>query len=336
MSVMLSRPLIINHSCCSLEMPNLQLESAPGTDPDLPSPIAHMALQAQLAQTLSKIPGVTDNILPAEQVVTVRQEIEKWFASFPPAYKITDPDTQWDKKYRYVPLQRCQMHASGYMILFHSLKPYLTRDADSNMSDMETSLRAAAVDCSLKLLEAARRLFDGVFPVNAKFHFVIFLNFDTAATLCSAIFHDTNRSLPRRDKVIEAIRLLLNMMERLSHMTKMGAICYASLSKLVANLPLSSEERTLSDSASPESSDAIPDFLGAQQTLLGHDGISSKNPMPSREMLQTGVYTPPSLGEMETSLPMDLSDLSHMDFGELGQLWDWNMLDLNFSVPPAV
>ncbi|KKA19284.1 hypothetical protein T310_6741 [Rasamsonia emersonii CBS 393.64] len=332
MSMLLSRPLIINHSCCSFELPNLRLESTPDTDPDLPSPITHMALQCQLAQMLSKIPGVTGGILPADQAVTIQQEIEKWFSSFPPAYRVTDPDTQWDEEHRYVILQRGQLHAVGYMIMLHPLKPFLTRSVDSGLSDMERSLRPAAVDCSLKLMQASRQLFDCVFPINAKFHFVIFIIFDTAAVLCSAITHDTSCSLPRRHEVIEAIGLLLNMMERLSHMTKTGAICYATLATLVAKLSLSSQEKALLDSVSPESLNSSTGPLGTHQTSAGFDpgNISSTHTMPSTPTSQ-GLHIP----ETETSHTSGINDISCMDVGELGQIWDWETLDLNLSFPPA-
>lgn len=328
----LSRPLIINHSCCSFELPNLRLESTPNTDQDLPSPITHMALQCQLAQTLSKITGVTSGLLPADQAVTIQQEIQKWFSSFPPVYRATDPDTQWDKEHRYVVLQRSQLHAVGYMIMLHPLKPYLTRSADSGLSEMEKSLRPAAVDCSLKLTQASCQLFDCVFPINAKFHFVIFIIFDTAAVLCSAITHDTSRSLPRRHEVIEAIGMLLNMMERLSHMTNTAVICYVTLTKLVAKLPLSSQEKELLDAVYPESLNANTEPLGTEKTPAGcyPGNISSSHAMPSTPAPQ-GLHVP----EMETSQKSGLSDVSCMDIGELGQIWDWETLDLNLSFPPA-
>ncbi|KAL2009930.1 hypothetical protein VTN00DRAFT_5737 [Thermoascus crustaceus] len=287
----------------------MRLEN-PDIHAELPSPITHMALQCQLGRAISKIPGVAAGILSPAHADIIQQETEKWFASFPPAYRITDPDLQWEKEYRYVALQRCQLHVVG-------------------------SLRERAVDRSLKLMDASRRLFECIFPATADFHFAIFLIFDTAAFLCSAIIHDNNRSLPQRGKVVEAIGLGVGMMERLRQLTKNGAICYAILSKLVANLSLSSEERIAFQSSFPGDSGIRPESSEAQNYwgISSPGNISTSNAVSSLETFPTGTDTPSLLNlpvtEMEQFQTTDLSDLANMDVGELGQIWDWGTLDLN-------
>jgi hypothetical protein len=94
-------------------------------------------------------------------------------------------------------------------------------------------------------MDASRRLFNCIFPANAKFHFANFPIFDTASFLCSAIIRDSSRSLPQREKVIEAIGLAFSLMEQLSGLTKSGAICYTILGRLMAKLSLSPEERPI-------------------------------------------------------------------------------------------
>ena len=132
------------------------------------------------------------------------------------------------------------------------LKGYLTRALDPHCPSTETGFRARAVSISLKLMDASRRLFDCVFPANAKFHFATFLIFDTASFLCSAVIRDSTHTLPQREKVIAAIRVALNLMEQLSRVTKSGAICSAILERLVATLALSLEESLILQSLSPE------------------------------------------------------------------------------------
>lgn len=333
MSILLSRPLIINDSSCSFELPNMRLEN-PDIHTELPSPITHMALQCQLGRAISKIPGVAAGVLSPAHAGTIQQETEKWFASFPPAYRITDPDMQWEKQYRYVALQRCQLHVIGYMTMLCPLKSYLTWSMDSNMPDTERSLRARAVDLSLKLMDASRRLFECIFPTTAKFHFAIFLIFDTAAFLCSAIIHDNSRSLHQRDKVIEAIGMGVSMMEQLSQLTKSGATCYAILRKLVANLSLSSQERIAFHPSFLGNSGIRPGFSEAEDDLSTSSpgNVSTPNAVSS-EMFSTRVDTPtiPNLpvAEMEPPQTIGLSDLANIDVGELGQIWDWGNLDLD-------
>lgn len=97
---MLSRPFIINTSYYSFELPNLRLEG-PDTPEGLPSPIAHVALQCQLGEVMAKYPMFRGGILSPAQAGPIQKAAENWMASFPPAYSIASPDTQWDKDYHY-------------------------------------------------------------------------------------------------------------------------------------------------------------------------------------------------------------------------------------------
>jgi hypothetical protein len=204
-----------------------------------------MVLQCQLGRAICKIPGVAGGLLSPAQAETIQQEVEKWFDSFAPAYHVADPDMQWDEDYQYVDLQRRQLHVIGYMTMLAPLKGFLTKDWDQGSPDAEIRLRATAVFISLRLMDASQRLFNCIFPANAKFHFATFLIFDTASFLCSAVIRDSTRTLPQREKVIETIRLALGLMEKLSRLTKSGAICFAILGRLVAKLALSPEERLM-------------------------------------------------------------------------------------------
>lgn len=334
MSALLSRPLIINDSCCSFELPNMLLEN-PDAHTEMPSPVAHMVFQCQLRRAVSKIPGLAADTLTPAHASAIQAETEKWLASFPPYYRVIDPDIQWEKECRYVALQRCQLHIVGYMTMLCPLKSCLTSSTGSNIPDAERSLRTRAVDLSLKLVDASRRLFELIFPTTAKFHFAIFLIFDTAALLCSAVIHDNNHSLPHRDKVIEAIGSALSMMQQLSQLTKGGAICYSILSKLAAGLSFSPQERTVFCSLFPANSGIGPKFSETQI----HEGtpspahVSTPNAVSNLGMHSTGVDTSafldipvPEIGLPQT---MSLGDIANFDVGELGQIWDWENLGLN-------
>lgn len=89
-------------------------------------------------------------------------------------------------------------------------------------------------------MDVSHRLFDHVYPINAKFHLVTFLLFDTAAFLCSAMIHDKDRSLPQRDIILQKVSLACSLMRRLAQVTKTGAICYPVLVRLAKSLSPSS------------------------------------------------------------------------------------------------
>ncbi|KAL4949581.1 fungal-specific transcription factor domain-containing protein [Aspergillus filifer] len=178
MSLLLSRPFIINSSCCVFETPDLRLES-PDFEPETPSPITHTVLQCQLGRLISKIPSVSSGVLSSTEAMTIQQETEKWFASFPPAYSLTAPNTRWDSTHPFVKLQRFQLHAIGYMVMLKPLKQCLTKQYAADSTGIVKTLQATAVKNALKLLAACTELLRHILPINAKFHFAPFLMFDT-------------------------------------------------------------------------------------------------------------------------------------------------------------
>lgn len=332
MSLLLSRPFIINSSCCTFELPDMRLETM-DFQPETPSPITHMVLQCQLGLSISKLPGVMGGVLSSTQAMTVQQETEKWFKSFPPAYSISNPDTRLDETHRFIKLQRFQLHVIGYMMMLIPLKQCLTKHIDPDSSSIEKGLQTTAVENALKLLEACSDLLKHILPLNAKFHFAPFLMFDTAALLCSAIVHDENKTLPQRDRILDAIPKTLAELGRLSGRAKTGMICYTALKKLVACLPLVPKEAAaFTGSTAPESSIEAPptlsDIPDIPDPLPGDTTTLSSGNMFNDELLA------PTSRDFLPSDPINgysaFTDLSQVDLGELSQIWDWEGLDINF------
>ncbi|GIC91939.1 uncharacterized protein Aud_008394 [Aspergillus udagawae] len=335
MSLMLSRPFIINSNYCSFEMPNVRLEGD-HNEADVPSPIVHIALQCQLGQALSKIPGVMGGTMTPAIAITVQQETEKWLASFPPAYRLVNPDMQWDHDYKYVEVQRKQLHAIAYLVMLMPLKQCLTRDVHQDDSSIEKSLQPTAIDIALKLIKAAHQLLDCMLPLNAKFHFAPFAMFDTAASLCSAVIHDHGRRLPQRDEVIEAISVTLGTLEQITHNTKTAAICYSVLSKLVNRLSLTPEEELILHSKSSDNpltgvkpSDSHL-TLGAVPSI--DFGINNNLQPLDADSPEMYASTMSSYSSLEPLAPpsSDFQELFNMDLGELDQIWDLENLGLDF------
>jgi len=118
MSKWLSRPLMIDHSSCIFQLPNLRFEES-NSERGLPSPFTHITLQCEFIRIYSmKFRDANDNS-PSGQIVCIQNEIENWINSLPPVYSITAPDTTWDKSHQYVVFQRHHMHAMAYMIKLH-------------------------------------------------------------------------------------------------------------------------------------------------------------------------------------------------------------------------
>lgn len=327
MSVILARPFIINTNYYSFELPNLRLESLDMPE-EVPSPMAHIALQCELGKEMSKIPEVPGGIMSPEDAGSIQRTAENWMASFPQAYSLTNPDMRWDKVYHYVTFQRYQLQAIDHMMIFFPVKLTLTKSVDS-ITKTEKNMRRTAVHCALKLMEISRQLLDCLLPINAKFYLATFLIFDTAACLCSAIAHDSDYSLPQREKIIETIGLALNMLDHVRN-TKLGATRYAILQKIVPQLPQELTERILHESMSPGSSSTgggpstPPDGHQDNQQFFTRYTNGILGAPPTTNAFDPGMPPSSEMGFHNAGVTMpqvtSLDDLSNMDLGGLSQI----------------
>lgn len=337
--MLLSRPLIINQAYRPYELPNMKLETLdPATSP--PSPVSHIASQCELGQMMTKTLTTMGGMIDVLEADSIRVDIEAWMDSLPAAYQEQNPDTQWDEEHVYVPLNRRQLHAIGYMSMLLPFKGYLVQTFDSQASDMEKARRASAIEIALHLMNVSHQLFDHVFPINAKFHLVTFLIFDTAAFLCSAIIHDKDRTLPQREDVFEAIKLACSLMSQLALVTKTGAICYPVLDRLARSLSPKRE-------ASANGTTTTEDTSNNETIDFGHspdfDLLDAENPeslsSSSGFMPANGMFLPTSadlnipMAGMELPPLMSVGDFSNIDIGQFDQIWDWQNLDLT-PLPP--
>lgn len=241
---MLSRPFLINHADCTIEMPTLTLERNPERL-DQPLPFRHMNLHSQLCldmvAQLSKLSG--SDVDKTEVAQRLQEVVETWFDNLPAEYAREAPDTRWDNEYGWVVFQRRYLHHIGYMSLFSQLKPFVMKSSAKPMTSLESTLRAAGVQAALGLKDVSWRLFENLFSVGAKFHYAVFCIFDSATVMCSALLHDEARDLPQREAVLEAIQKGLSMLRGLCSESKTAAALYRILKWLLAELPLSGREK---------------------------------------------------------------------------------------------
>lgn len=318
-----------------MQLENYAVEGGP------PSPVIHLAVQSQLGRIISRAPVTIGGTLDDTQAYSIKADIDKWFGALPPAYQEIDTNTQWDEEHLYIPLQRRQLHAIGYMTMLLPFKMSLVKTVLPNSSNEERARRETAVDIALHLMEVSRQLFDYVYPVNAKFHLVTFLIFDTAAFLCSALIHDKDRSLPRRGEINQAILLACGLLEKLAGVTKTGAICYPVLGQLVRSLSTPAKESALaaglnSKNSPPKQGDfeRAPDpVFPPLADTISPDSLLSLDSTMAPEMFFTASSDHP-ITSMETPPIMGVGDLSNEDVGQFDQIWDWQ--NLNLTLLPSL
>jgi hypothetical protein len=338
MSAWLGRPNLIDQKNLTFKFPNLRLDQST-TEPNLLSPFAHMALQAHLGRRVGTVLGEVQDVqnLSAKDVSAVESECEKFIAELPAIFRVKDPDTSHDEEHPYFVFQRHQLHCVIFVTMLDFLKPYLTRERRDKLTEKDDEFRKMGVDIALRLLRVARNLFDHEFPINAKFHMVVFSIFDTATLLCSAIIHDRDHVLPHRQEVMAVIDSSLDMLHQLSSTTKLGATSYNFLYKLVQASPDLSRKRPSKrirkpDTAlAPVSLDALPAPLPAPPTApieLACEPttatIKAIPPMTTSDDLSF------DLDQFLMNNPFgDLGSSAALDMGGMEQIWDWENLHLD-------
>lgn len=337
MSAWLGRPNLIDQKNLAFKFPNLRLDQST-TEPRVLSPFAHMALQARLGRRVAAVKGDAQSVsdMSAAQIYAIDTECEKWMDELPPIFRVEDPDTSFDEQHPYFVFQRHQLHCVFFVTRLDFLKPFLTRDRHDRMTDQDDDFRRMGVDIAIKLLRVARDLFDHEFPINAKFHMVVFSIFDTATILCSAVIHDRDHVLPHREQVMEGIESCLDMLHQLNSTTRIGAASYSFLAKLVQATPElqrfcpTSKRQRHKEPATlpmPPAAVAVPTTEIAPPELAPNTSFELKHQPPP---MTTSDDLSFDLDHFLANNPFgNLSDSSTLDLGGMEQIWDWDTLQLD-------
>lgn len=223
LSALLSRPMVIDRTDCDVGLPGLNLEGYS------PSPLLRMKLQSELITKLANRFGLPKNVVAPADVQEYQGIIQAWMKTFPQAYDLEDPDKSNDVQRPWIVLHRHYLHTMSFSMLLDPIRAYLARPMTTESQPDDLKIRSDGIDCSLKLMGALYGFFDHVYPRDAKFHFVLFCIFDTAAVLCSALMHDGDASIPQRDDILGAIDGAVNMLRRLNTVTKTAKTSYEIL-----------------------------------------------------------------------------------------------------------
>ncbi|KAK2132251.1 fungal-specific transcription factor domain-containing protein [Fusarium oxysporum II5] len=210
MSALLSRPLMIDRTCCKVGLPELTLE---GTTP---SPLLHLRLQSELIRKLFNRFGPTRNVVESVDIQEYQKMLEDWMMKFPPIFDLDNPDYSQDTLCPWIPLHRHYIHTMGYSMILDPLRVRLATSIDTKTaSKAEVQIRTDGIDYALKLMAVLRGFFNHVWPRDAKFHFVIFSIFDTSALYSSILVHDEDGSVPKRQEMLDSFDMAVDMIKHL-------------------------------------------------------------------------------------------------------------------------
>lgn len=312
MSGVLSRPVHTDQRDMRLGLPS-RLEG--NADPEVPTPIASVAYQAQIGVIIYPLFQQLGRNNSVDVTLKIEREVEEWMGGFPPVLRDIRPNKTWDEKYPHIPILRCQLNVVAYSFLLGPLKAYLVGAADPKVKGtrLERDLRAKGVDVCLDLLDGAEKFYNLIYPASVKYFFILFFIFDGATVLCSAIAHDDkdNPSLPKRDRIVLALKNSLRLLEGVSHLSKTAVISGAALKKLVAILPLTAQERVIlgldlgggpskrakvgTTSSSPSSSDGSALYTTESTRSVSSSGLATTTTEDSDGLPQLMSAPPPPI-----------------------------------------
>ncbi|KID92415.1 Fungal specific transcription factor [Metarhizium guizhouense ARSEF 977] len=235
-SALLSRPVLIDRTDIDVGLPSLTLEGY------TPSPLQHMKLQSELITQLFNRFGLPKDVSQHSDVRAYQAIVDRWMNAFPSTYAFIDPDTSNDASRPWIVLHRHYLHTMAMSMMLDPIRAYLARPMSKQSPPDELKIRDDGVDYSLRLLDALHGFFGHVYPRDAKFHFVLFCIFDTAAVLCSALMHDQDSSLSKRDDMLVAVDKALSMLKRLNTVTKTARTSYKVLAKIAQNISRPGQE----------------------------------------------------------------------------------------------
>lgn len=339
MSTLLSRPLLIDQDDHTLEIPNGRLENI--NDPEIPHPLASVALQAELGLQVSHMFQKMGTNYSIQLVLEIEDALERWMSKFPAALRDHRPDTRWDHKHPNVPFMRCQLNIIAYAYLLAPIKPYLlsTVDPDMMTTQLGADLRVKAVNTCLDLIRASEQFYELIFPASIKYFFIIFFMFDAATVLCSAIVHDVDYTLPKRNQCIRSLRTVQELMDAVSHRSESARLSAVLLRKLAMTLPLSQAEKQVLGVGLKESSKRFKMTTSTNTEYLagitggGGAAYAFNNSGPSSSSLSPLPSTIPASARVDSVPSTAALGISTYDFPQLHT--HYSPIQMPLSMPAA-
>ncbi|KAF5020223.1 hypothetical protein F66182_7740 [Fusarium sp. NRRL 66182] len=227
----LGRPTIIDHTDINVEPPSLTLEDFS------PSPLLHMKLQAELVAQLAQRWGAPKNITSASDIQEYKGQLERWMHAFPAVYDTDNPDTSKDLKYGWIVHHRFYIHTMAYLMILNPMRAFMAQVYNKDSPKDLLDVRADAVKFSLRNLDTTVRWANQASYRDARFHFIIFSLFDTAAVLSTAIIKDQDHTIPRKDEIVDAVDNSIRLLKRLKTLSKTAKTSYDILIKMVQKMP---------------------------------------------------------------------------------------------------
>jgi hypothetical protein len=326
MAEWLSRPMLT-------EVHEAMLAPNPAVDDSgngQPSPILNLCEQSKLVRALTLRFGRLAELERRDHMREAVDLIEQWAKRLPPQLGLEgQADHGFDRQCTWLPLQRASLRCFAYMARLTPLKQVLKKDCP-DVEDLELKALAArlCVDC----IDAGLALHKLLKPSRRSFHFVIFVLFDTATVVCSALLHDRQQCSLDHSHLLQKAEEAQAALEALAQDAQ-SAMRSADILRWLLEVVYSSQPESRPAEVEYEAT-VRSDSSGQNDTLstiAPPHSPTDPTLLSSQAMVDTSPF---QISKLEDSswdcLPLDLAldDLPDLDLGGIESIWDWEALDL--------
>jgi hypothetical protein len=324
--------MLIEQRESDLRIPNLRFDQI---DEGAVSPFAKLYHQYVLVHKLaSKFGRLNATKMPAE-VFEILDVIKGWTSSISPELTLLGPDTSKDLEHPWIPAQRAQLHCFVQEVKLTPTKPFMIRPISHTDPHEYGVLRQLAVTAAMETIESALHFLRILRGVRTRYHFVMFVLFDTAAAICSALIHDGEKSLPSRHRLLQTVVLAIRGLEQLPIINVSASGATRLLKWLSSRIPLAEDEK-LFLRAMHNSSEGMSDTSASASGFQDHlDQVSTP---ASRQPVDSSAFDAvdqTQLVEAHSDIFMgyasneaDWEAMLDIDLGSINQIWDYSSLDL--------
>lgn len=309
------------------------------------SPITNLREQFKLVQILSLRFGRLADLKSIDRVRDVVLAIDQWMDGLPRELSKQSCDHSQDERYPWLPCQRKSLHCFAHMAQLTPLKQFLikTPSDETNPASGITEMRRLTAQLCIECIETGLSLCRLLRPIRGNFHFVVFVLFDTATFICSALLHDPKESLPERPCLLQKVEDALGALETIMAHTRSARHAAEVVRWLLARLSSMQEKATFvngrvvhttkEDLSIPTSTrENSSQEAGASAVSSGH---SSEHPALASysNAVDSSLDCTPFPGTSEPILAapspsMDFASWTDVDMGGLEYIWDWEGLNL--------
>ena len=307
-----------------------------------PSPVLNLGEQFKLVRLLSTQFGPLTGITDDDHALEVVCAIDKWIRQLPKELRLSGVTYNENEDPDWLVCQRLSLHCFAYMARLTPLKRILTTNPSvaTHRQAKRVDLLRLSVQLCIECMNMGIALHRAMQPLRANFHFVIFVLFDTATVICSALIHDPDHELPERPILLQKVQEALSALETLvqhAHSAKRGAEVLTWLVK-----ELSSKNHAINGLLDSRTQQRLHPPM---QTACVATGPSIGTALPPTEppsnpgVPSEAAAIDPTLrrntsltfGDApDVSLPQDLGmeGILDLDLGGLESIWDWEGLGL--------